>query len=667
MVDRAFGIVLVFIVFVFAALSPTTAETSEAFSKSDALSYFGQAEQYLDASLSPDGTQYAIWRMRDGHPQTIVQRLDKNSTTAATVFDLPASLFNWQFWVNETSLLISTTNIRSDSIVLSGQYRGSSKKKGKSAKSSGLTRILWVADVTTGGLRQLLSFPLSIGLANGSDDFLHRLPSDPDHVMIAYAPNGGDYPGVYKIDIQSGAATEIVPPEKPYDYWSVDRAGALRLASGWGDEQLEVKVRSSVADQWESLSGHALFKNGRFGIIGYSDDGNNLYVRSSIGKGRSVIYRFDMKRRAIRQKIFEHPKYDAGTLVMADGGKAILGATYVDDRPRIEVLDVAYGAHLEQIEAALGTDEFYSVDISDAGKKWLIHKGSADQPGQLYLYDGETQQVRHLLDVKAGKKPDRFADVKAVTYFSRDGLEIPAYLTIPVGRKSGEKIPMIVMPHGGPWVRDMKTYDNWVQFFANRGYGVFQPNFRGSTGYGDAFEAQGYGEWGQAMQNDLTDGAEWLIAQGYADQSNLCMVGASYGGYAALMAAAKSPETFECAISIAPVSDLSLWLRMISSSRAEHRALMYRTVGGTKSKLLNKQSPAFLGKKMDIPILLAHGTADIRVPPEHSRRMEKVLKKYRKDHSILWLEGGSHFVLQAQHRKKLFQASLDFLEKYIGP
>ncbi len=645
---------------------------SEDYSNADALTYFGQADQYMDASLSPSGKHYAIWRMRDGHPQSVVRGLEEGDLeeqeqSVATMFDLPASLFNWQVWLNDTALVISVTDISADSIILSGKYRGSAKKKGKSSKPTGLTRVLFVANVVTGELRRLMSFPLSIGLANGSDDFLHRLPGDPDHFMIAYAPEGGDYPGVYKVNVHSGEAMEIAPPEKPYVYWSVDRNSELRLASGWGDKQLEVKVRSSAIEPWESLSDHALFKNGRFGVIGYSDDGNNLYVRSSIGKGRSVIYRFDMKRRAIREKIFEHPKYDAGTLVMADGGKAILGATYVDDTPQVKVFDDDYREHLRKLETALGTDEFYTLDYSDTGKRWLIHKGSASAPGQLFLYDGGSGKLKHLLDVRAGKRPDEFSEVKKVSYFSRDGLEIPAYLTLPVGRLDDQKLPMIVMPHGGPWVRDMKTYDNWAQYFANRGYGILQPNYRGSTGYGDAFEVQGYGEWGQAMQNDLTDGAEWLVAQGYADKDRLCMVGASYGGYAALMAAIRSPGVFKCAVSIAPVSDLSLWLNMISSSRAEHKALMYRTVGGTKSKMLNKQSPAYLAKQVGIPILLVHGTADIRVTPEHGRRMEKVLKKYKKNHSTLWLEGGSHFVLQEQHRKQLFQASLDFLSTHIKP
>lgn len=650
---------------------PMSISATGQYTNTDAINYFGQANQYIHATLSPKGDHYALWRMDGDHPVSLVYETPSDESSengvTSTRFDLPPSLFNWQNWVDDKTLIISVTTISPDSKALTGELSNSRKSKRRKLEPSGLLRKLYAANISTGDMKPLLTLPLNANLANGADDFLHRLPSEPDHFMIAFSPGGGDYPGVYKVNFQTGETIEVTPPEEPFVNWSVDQKGELRLASGWGEEQLEIKIRAVIDKPWESLSDHPMFENGRFNVIGYSDDGNNLYVRSSLGKGRSVIYLFDMKRRAIRKKIFEHPKYDAGTLVLGSSGEKILGATYIDDRPQIEIFDEDFAKHRKNISDALGTNDFYIVDYSDFSKRSLIEAGSASSPGSLYLFDGNTEKITALDDQLKGRAPEAFAIMNAVSYFSRDGLEIPAYLTLPPNRKDEEKIPMILMPHGGPWVRDMQVYDNWVQFFANRGYGVLQPNFRGSTGYGDYFEAQGYGEWGEAMQNDITDGAEWLISQGYTDKQHLCIVGASYGGYAALMATVRSPDIFQCSVSIAPVTDLNLWIETISSSKAEREVMMRRTVGGVKDKLMTKQSPAYLAKKIKTPILLVHGTADIRVAPEHGRRMEKVLKKYKKDHSVLWLNGGSHFILQEQHRKQLFLSSLEFLQKHIGP
>ncbi|MFC3051910.1 alpha/beta hydrolase family protein [Kordiimonas pumila] len=625
----------------------------------EAIRYFSQADQYLGASLSPDGSHYSIWKMDGASFQLNVHKRGVAETDTIQTYQFPSGLFNWHAWLDNTQIITSITRIPETAPILNV----TSTKKTKS-RVSGLTRQIYISDITTGKMVLILEYPLSVVLANNSDDFLHALPDDPEHFIMAFAPDGGEYPGVYKINVHTGATQELAAPTEPFTSWVVDRSGNLRLASGWGDDGMEIKVKQADTGKWNTLSDHPLFKEGRFGVLGFDDKGKNLYLRSSLGKGRSVIYRFDMDRTVINKKMFEHPFLDAGTLLLTNDGETILGATYVDHKPTIEFLNEAFQADYEHLQSLLNGADIIISDIDDTGNIWLVQTLSATKPAQLYIYD-KSSNALSLIETKTTSDitPDPNS-MTAVKFFSRDGLEIPAYLTLPSGKK--DNLPFIIMPHGGPWVRDMMLYDNWAHFFANRGYGVLQPNYRGSSGYGDTFEARGYGEWGLAMQNDLVDAADWLVDEGYADKDRFCIVGGSYGGYAALVAAFKNSDTFKCAVSFAPVSDLEFWINTVASSKGERKTLMYRTVGSKKRKDLYAQSPSRQGKEVSMPLLILHGSSDIRVAPIHSALMSTALKKYTKPHELIWLKGGSHFLLQQEHREIFLRKSLDLLQETIG-
>ena len=596
--------------------------------------------------------------MEDGHPRLEVFALHEGDKKLVYANDLPPSLYNWHIWLDEKRILSSVTVIDPSAPGLKAP-----KRRPKKTGATGLHRELQIHNITDGNMRTLLRIPLNIQMANGSDSLLSKLKDEPDHILLSYAPNGGNYPGVYRLNVKDGTTKAVEPPQKPFNHWSADLDGNLRLAYGWGDDHLEVKVKPTADAKWQSMTGHKLFEGGRFGIIGFTDDGRNLYVRSSLGKGRSTIYRFDMKRKAIREKIFSHPHYDAGTLITRDGGKKLVAATYVDEKLRYEYFEETFENFHKAIREKLGKDlDFFVPSYNANGHKSLVIASSTTSPRSLYLFDEENKKLTPLVQATPPTGL-RFAKMRAVSYFSRDGLEIPAFLTLPVDFDSAKPSAAIVMPHGGPWVRDRLSYDRWVQFLVSQGYVVLQPNYRGSTGYGNIFEFRGYGEWGKAMQTDLDDGADWLVSSGYAHKERICMVGGSYGGYAALSATTMKGFNYRCAVAYAPVSDLSLWLTAASTSKAELKSLQLRTVGGTKKKLLKKVSPAFLARKASMPLLIAHGTSDIRVSPEHSRRMVKAMQKAKKPFQELWFGGGSHFLMQAKHRQIYFTELAKFLDQ----
>jgi len=649
-------------VFLFGHLTlPLSGAAADPFPQDQAIDFFSKADSFLDAELSPGAEYYSLIRMEGAAPRLEVFSLAGSGSGGALQHsaNFSPSLYNWHLWLDNNRILSSVTIINPDAPALQAPAR-----KRKKTQPTGLRREIQLHTISEASSRVLLSFALNMQAANGSDQLLHRLPDDPDHVLISFAPKGGHYPGVYKLNLTAGTVEEIEPPQKPFDNWEVDLEGNLRLAHGWGDEQLEVQVKPTADTPWQSMNGHKLFEDGRFGIIGFTDDGRNLYVRSSLGKGRSTIYRFDMKRKAIREKIFAHDTYDAGTLIMTNGGKTLVAATYVDEKLRYKFFDEEFEAYRTAIAAKLDEGlDFHSIAFSKDGDKSLIVSRSPTTPVSLYLFDEEKGELTPLITAEPPAELT-FSAMKAVRYFSRDGIEIPAFLTLPNDFDPANPGPAIIMPHGGPWVRDMLSYDPWVQFLASQGYVVLQPNYRGSTGYGNAFEARGFGEWGKAMQTDLDDGADWLVQEGYAAKDRMCMVGGSYGGYAALATITIKGFNYRCAVAFAPVSDIALWVNTASSSKAETKALRYRTVGSKKAKDLKKVSPALLTKKARLPLLIAHGTSDIRVSPEHSRRMIKGMQKSKKAYKALWFEGGSHFLLQQAHRREYFSELAKFLAEH---
>jgi dipeptidyl aminopeptidase/acylaminoacyl peptidase len=258
----------------------------------------------------------------------------------------------------------------------------------------------------------------------------------------------------------------------------------------------------------------------------------------------------------------------------------------------------------------------------------LVWSGGADDPGTYYVFDRAARRMEAFASPLEELHGRAFAPVRPVRYTSRDGLTINGYLTLPPGR-SERGLPLIVMPHGGPFARVGWDFDNEVQFLASRGYAVLQPNFRGSTGYGRAFVERGYGQFGAGMIDDIDDGVEWLIGQGIVDRSRVCIMGASYGGYAALWAPIRSPDRYRCAISFAGVTDIRTMLRYGSRMMAAPRYAREwrRKVEGEERADLGAISPLQQAARLDIPVLIAHGERDTTVPPSQSRNMVAALRR----------------------------------------
>jgi dipeptidyl aminopeptidase/acylaminoacyl peptidase len=359
--------------------------------------------------------------------------------------------------------------------------------------------------------------------------------------------------------------------------------------------------------------------------------------------------------------------------VITDENKIAMGVAYSGLYPSYELFDETLNNDLKSAIAAMPDSAVSLVSWTDDWSKILLFADGGSQPPRYMLFDRAAKKLSQVARSRPDIKPEEIGEVVTVEYKARDGLTIPALITWPVGVPADQRknLPMVVMPHGGPESYDSVGYDWLAQFLANEGYVVLQPNFRGSGGFGASFARAGYGQWGRKMQDDVTDGAEALINMEWADPERTCILGGSYGGYAALAGGALTPDLYKCVVALAGVSDLKTMLgHELRENGPESRAYAYwKSVIGDPdrdSAAIEAVSPYRLAANFKAPVLLIHGTDDLVVPARQSEMMEQALKAANKPVTYLSIGRDDHNFVGADSRTKALTAIADFLKTHIG-
>lgn len=336
---------------------------------------------------------------------------------------------------------------------------------------------------------------------------------------------------------------------------------------------------------------------------------------------------------------------------------------------RYEFLEPAVARRWGTIERAFPGKAPRLVSWNDSLKRILIFTDTGE-PGLYHLVDFETGAATLVAEAYPAIPTEHVGAVRPIVYAAADGLDIPGYLTLPPGVTAPSNLPLVVLAHGGPAARDIAGFDYWAQALASRGYAVLQANFRGSTGYGRAFLEAGYGEWGRKMQTDLSDGVRWLVSEGIIDPDRVCIVGASYGGYAALAGLTLDREVYRCGVAVSGVSDLR---RMVNwearqEGRRNSQTVRYwnRFMGAARlnDRALDALSPALLADKADSPLLLIHGKDDTVVPIEQSRVMAEALRRVGKPVELIELQGEDHWMSRTDTRQQMLRETVRFLEAH---
>lgn len=521
---------------------------------------------------------------------------------------------------------------------------------------------------------------LVIATLDGADpfvlpgDFYSTIEGDPNHILVygcgfAKGNGGCTLPQIRKDDIKKLTRKGELVIEGPKDSLLVLNRTADRgfaLAGDEDDDTTRAYVYKPDSRTWEMINDSA--KTGLHVIpLAVSRDGMTGYLQSERKEGMDVIERYDFAT-GKRTEIYAHPTSDPTHFVRSLDDREVIGARYEATNPtyKLWLTDHPDAKLLSELHGAFPGKEVTVFDATADRNFLILIVGSDREPGTYYLLDRAAKKATILARSYPWLVPEKQGSQKPFTMKARDGLTLHGLLTLPPG-SSGKNLPMVVLPHGGPHgVLDAWGYDPELQILAQHGYAVLQVNYRGSGGYGWQFEAKGYRQWGRAMQDDVTDATKWAIAEGVADPKRICIYGASYGGYAAMMGPIREPGLYQCAAGLAGVFDLGKMYKWGSIRRSDHGQRYLKRVLGEDQAELAANSPAKQVDKLTVPVLLAHGYRDARVDVKHAQLMARELGKRKRPVEYQEYSNTGHHLVLPKHRLDFYTRLLRFLDANIG-
>lgn len=496
------------------------------------------------------------------------------------------------------------------------------------------------------------------------------LPDDPNNILVNGIRGRSGLGDIFRVNVNTGKRFKVMNNLGKTRDWVTDRNGVVRIAisSDEREETAEIMYRETARSEWVSL-GVQTKDTPSWAPLGFDGDNKTLYVKSNIDRATTAIYKFDFEKKAPGELVFADDTYDAGNIVYNEYLKKVVGVFYESEYAMIHWLDDTAKNTMAAIDAVLpGTKNQIGTMTRDGSACIVVATSDRNRPCYYYLDLKNNKML--LLGYQNDKiNPDEMAPMKPVTFTARDGMVIHAYLTLPVGRPH-RKLPLIVHPHGGPFgIRDSWGYNPEVQFYANRGYAVIQVNYRGSGGYGRAFEEAGYRQWGLKMQNDLTDAVKWTVDQGYVDANRVGISGASYGGYAALAGLVYTPELYKLGINYVGVSDiarLGLHIGFDHMTKPEQKSVARRFLHPVlDSRQMKEVSPVNYIERIQVPSLHAYGKYDPRVTIDQGEVLKQKLDKYDKTYEYIEVENEGHGFTKYENSVKFYKIVDEFLKKYM--
>ncbi len=612
------------------------------------ISAYGNLPKVSDVKVSPGGKRIAMLKNVNGNQVLMAYNLVSGENQAIFQSDNLKVILNGYVWGNDDVLLINIGTVDAKGL----------KKH---------TNRLYKYDLNTDKKISLLVKPKESHkerLTQIQDQIVSIMPSEPNKILMAINFDHPHRLSLYEVNIRTKQRTRLRKFRGSIVKWIADQQGNPRIGldidEDVDDTKISYKLFNKEGKFERDLWSYELFEKEVVDILGFDLDPNVLFIQA-LHQGKYAVFKVDLTDKNLnRELIYANANYDfQGSLVYSPKTGAVVGLYHVDNVANKIYWDKEYLAFQQSLDSALPDSDNTIMSMSQDQNKYVVYSSSSQRPGDYLLGDRKNKKLAFLASSYPEIDATNYATKQLVQFKARDGLTIEGYLTKPLNSHKNAKLSAIILPHGGPHLRDYSGFDYWPELFANRGYLVFQPNFRGSSGYGYEFEMAGMQGWGLAMQDDLQDATHWLIKQGLVDPNKVCIAGASYGGYAALMAAVKHSDTFKCAASFAGVTDLE---RIIRENKTKSKQKQI----GTDSKQLEATSPVNFANKMNIPILLIHGTDDKIVPVKHSQVMADALTKQNKQVDYIELKHANHHLSNQAHRIQTLEAMADFFDKHLN-
>ena len=624
------------------------------------VSAFAALPEMRSPRLSPDGKRLLYLRPVEDTYHTVVIDLEKSSSALVMASDPDEFLINWCRWANNSRIVCS---IRYYAELRAGQIDARVVRSYREGRTT-FTRLL---ALNADGSEQLQLVPPPSRRSGGDaqwnavdqDDVVSWLPDEPEHILIALAREERTKPSVYRLNIYTNRMKQIRRHDDHVLAWYADRQGRLRFATGY-DELDPVAFTVNDKKRLQPVDLSAIASDITPSVAGLSGDGKHIYFRSYHDGGTRKLFAVPTSGELIPELVFEPESHDffGGLFFHPLTGRPLVAQYYTEtsvrhwfDEETERSVDPAIRA-LEHVHRDVSL-----VSFDDSLNRYVLSgEGDGSLP-TFYFFDAGQKDLKRLiadLSAAAVSSGSRGARI------SRPGTTPPS-LPIWHNLKERDHSQLMLLPHGGPHSRDYPTFDYWTAMLVNRGYAVLKVNFRGSIGYGSTHLRQGYNQWGLRMQDDVMDGLAWLIAEGVADPDRVCVVGGSYGGYVALVAAFKASARIRCAVSFAGVTDLGqlkeLWrnfnLGELSMERIQDGAAM------------RENSPLQQVQRIDVPLLIVHGELDRSVMIEQSAGLVEALEKHGKTYRYIYQPGGDHFLSRYSHRLEFLEALDEFLAEHL--
>jgi dipeptidyl aminopeptidase/acylaminoacyl peptidase len=609
---------------------------------------------YRSVKISPDGKYLAATIPEENRTRLAVIKLsDMSFSTAFNVLDGEQA---WDFfWVSDHRVVFNTVKQTFD---IGGKleiprYTGQIYA-GNADGSDGLE------------LHGILDRTESVDGMQGDTRpywLAGRIPNSKDSVLIGIYDPSARKEIVYRLNTETAHRTQVaVPPYRSFDFLS-DADGQVRYFVAQDESNhLVTEYRDSDSASWVNLSTEAVRAEHSTVPLGFTADGRHAYIETPGG-----VFLVDLKS-GERTQVSATLNADMDDVVLGTDSRTPAGIAIDGDYPSIDLLDpkTPDAELIQMLEKTFKDQRVLLTSFSRDGKLGVVEVSGDVNPGQFFLVDVEKKQVSPLLKSMPWIDPAKMATMDAIQIKARDGTVLHGYLTTPRGAPD-KGLPLVVLVHGGPHgIHDSWEFDSWVQFLASRGYAVLQVNYRGSGGRGHDFEALGYKHWGTTMQDDVTDATLWAVKDGVADPRRICIAGASYGAYSAMMGVIREPELYRCAFAYDGIYDLDLMFHSGDTHNSNEGLNYLNDVLGNDSDDLRKRSPVYNVAAIKVPLFLAHGLADERAPYVQFTALTAALDKAGKHYETMVKSKEEHGFYNPKNAAELFDKLAAFLDRNIG-